>query len=1131
MKIFRVFLLLAISAALFAQADRGSISGTITDSTGAAVPGVALTLKNQATNLTYSTTASASGTYSFLNLPIGMYTLTAAAKGFERSEARGIQVQVNQQSRIDIALQIGELTQTVEVQAGAAMIQTESTDVGTVVDGNRFLDLPLTLGGGIRDPSAFIFLAPGVSGNTWEKHVGGSGSFTDQVYFDGIALVRGDLANDAEVAPSVDAIDEYKLITNNYSAEYAHALGGVTSFTMKSGTNQIHGTAFEFADNDHTDARGFFAPTKAYRNQNEYGFTLGGPIWIPKVYNGHNKTFFFVNFDQFYIRGGQLTGLNTNPTPQMLQGNFSQWPGPIYDPHSTQIAADGTATRTPFPGNIIPQSAFSAVTSKMLQYIPGAPLPGLANNAIAPLGSPKGDARTHGYKADHAFSEKHHISGMYNSTDRPYEKSPGPSRLLPVGNTTAISNYNIQDVTTIIARFNYDWTISPTLLNHFGLGYSRFRNPNFSTSYNQGWEQPNGGKLGLTGTQYDLFPTIQFDTQGYTRFGDDIASDNYFNTTSVLDNVTWIKGKHTIKLGGETQIHEDNFRNFGSGGGDFFYSSLETGLPGVASSGNSFASFLLGATDHGSSYFRSSLPGGRYKYFGGYIDDTFKVSTKLTVDLGLRYEIQKPTSDVLGRISYMNPTVPNPGAGNLPGAEVFGNNGTGQNQFFNTQYKNFGPRAGFAYTITPRTVIRGGYGIFYAAYIDEGVGRPQNGFSITPSFTSANNGLTPAFYWDGGFPQNFSHPPNLTPTVQNGQGANLVYSNSGGLIPYSQQYNLTVERQVNDSLLVSGAFVGNKGTHIYDPNAQVNQVNPAYFSLGTAVLQSNINSPLAQGAGISPPFAGFSQLFGGQATVAQALRPFPQYQNVNIVAAPYNNSTYNSLQIKVDKRFSHGLSGTFAYTHSKMLSDGVEFTSSNYTGTGYRQNYDHREKFLYPTDQPNLTAFSVNYALPYGRNTQPGVMGKVLGGWSVAAFGTYGSGFPLPIWTVNTNSIVFAGGLRPNLTGQPIRAASGPGGFDPNRDHYLNPAAFAQPAPLTFGSAPAYLGVRQPFLINESFGVFKNTRLFERVTNQFRLEMTNPLNRVVFGAPTVDFSSASFGKIGSQANSPRLIQFGMKMIW
>jgi hypothetical protein len=1131
MKLISFVLFLAISVQLFGQADRGSITGNITDASGALVPAVTLTLKNQATNLTYSTVADAAGVYTFLNLPIGLYTLAASAPGFERTEAKNLQVQVNQQSHLDLSLQLGEVNQTVEVQGTAALIQTQSTDVGTVIDSKSFLDLPLTLGGGIRDPSAFIFLTPGVSGNTWEKHVGGSGSFTDQIYFDGIALVRGDLANDAEVAPSVDAIDEYKLITNNYSAEYAHALGGVTSFTMKSGSNQVHGTAFEFADNNHFDARGFFAPTKAFRNQNEFGFTLGGPIWIPKVYNGHNKTFFFVDFDQFYLRGGQLTGLNTVPTAPMLQGNFSQWPGPIYDPRSTQIAADGSATRTPFSGNIIPQSRFSAVTSKMLQYIPAANLPGLANNAIAPLSSPYGNARTHGVKVDHAFSEKHHLSGMYNSTDRPYEKSPGPSRLIPTSNTTAISNYNIQDVTTIIVRLNYDWTISPSLLNHIGFGFSRFRNPNFSTSYNQGWEQPNGGKLGLTGTQYDLFPTIQFNTQGYTRFGDDVASDNYFNTTTLLDNLTWIKGKHTIKMGAEIQGHRDNYRNFGSGGGDFFFSSLETGLPGVTNAGNSFASFLLGAADSGSSYFRSSLPGGRYKYIGFYVDDTYKLSKKLTVDLGLRYEIQKPTSDVLGRISYMNPSIPNPGAGNLPGAEVFGNNGSGQNQFFNTQYKNFGPRIGFAYTITPKTVLRGGYGIFYAAYISEGVGIPQNGFSVTPSFVSPDNGLTPAFYWDQGFPQNFSHPPNLTPTVQNGQSAQLVYPATGGLIPYSQQYNVTIERQIKDTLMVSGAFVGNKGTHIYDPNAQVNALNPIYYALGSTLLQSNINSPLAQAAGITAPFPGFSQLFGAQATVAQALRPFPQYQGVGVVAAPYDNSTYNSLQIKVDKRFSHGIYGTFAYTRSKMLSDGVEFTTTNYTGTGYRQNYYKREKFLYPTDQPNLFAFSVNYALPYGRSSQQGVMRKILGGWSMSAFGTYGSGFPLPVWTVNTNSIAFTGGLRPNLTGQPIQAASGPGGFDPNRDYYLNPAAFARPAALTFGNAPAYLGVRQPFIINESFGTFKQIRIFERITYQFRLEMTNPLNRVVFGAPTTDFSSSSFGRIGSQYNSPRLIQFGMKMIW
>jgi hypothetical protein len=273
--------------------------------------------------------------------------------------------------------------------------------------------------------------------------------------------------------------------------------------------------------------------------------------------------------------------------------------------------------------------------------------------------------------------------------------------------------------------------------------------------------------------------------------------------------------------------------------------------------------------------------------------------------------------------------------------------------------------------------------------------------------------------------------------------------------------------------MVSGAYVANKGTHLYDTQP-LNQLDPRYFSLGSTVLKANINSAIAQAAGFKEPFAGFSQLYGAGATVAQALRPFPQYQGVSTIASPYANSTYHSAQFKVDKRFSNGLSGTFAYTRSKFLSDGVGFTTSN--GAAYRQNAYQREKFLYPTDQPNLFSFSFNYALPYGRGAQPGVMRKIAGGWSFSGFGTYGSGYPLPMTTVNINSFAFTSGLRPNLTGAPLRAPTGSGGFDPNRDYYLNPAAFSAPRELTFGNAPAYLSVRQPTIISESFGIFKETR-------------------------------------------------------
>lgn len=1137
-----VTLLLVFSclSPLSAQVDRGSIAGTISDPTGSVIPEVRIRITNEATNALTNTTSGANGTFGVFNLPIGVYTLVAEANGFRRAEVKNLRVEVNQQARADLVLQVGDVTQTVEVQANAALVQTESTDVGTVIDSKRFLDLPLTLGGGIRNPSAFIFLSPGVSpGNSWEKHVGGGGSFNDQIYYDGIALSRGDLANDAEVNPSVDAIAEFKLVTNNYSAEYTHALSGVTSFTMKSGTNQLHGSAFHFLANDKLDARGFFNPRKAPRKQNEWGFTMGGPVVLPKLYNGRDRTFWFFSLDQFYIRGGQLAGFNTLATARMLQGDFGEIAGGIFDPATTVRDAQGRPSRTPFAGNMIPRSRFSQVSSKMLPFHPVPELPGIANNSIAPLGSPMADQRTSGFKIDHQLKSNHRLSGMFNYTDRPSIKSPAPSRMLSVGRSTALENYNFQVVTTRIIRLNYDWNVSPTLMNHMGAGLSRFRNPNFSLSFNEGWTQPNGGKLGLRGLQFDLFPTVQF-TQGYVRFGDDIASDNYFTTLSFLDTLTWVKNKHVVKMGFEVQTHRDNYRNFGGGGGRFNYSHFETALPNATGgfaggTGNPFASFLLGAVDSGNAFFRDSLPGGRYKYYGWFIDDTYKVTTKLTLNFGLRYEFQIPSSDPLGRLSYMDPAVPNPGAGNLPGAYVFGGSGQGRGgwtQLFDTQYKNFAPRVGFAYQIVPNTVLRGGYGIFYKEYINQGVGLPQTGFSITPSFGSPDAGLTPAFNWDGGFPQNFSMPPLISPTVANTQGASIVERKTGGTIPYAQQWNMTLERQFGNNLLISGAYVANKGTHLYD-SLGLNQLPFNYFGLGAAVLGSNINSPAAVAAGIRQPYAGFAETWGTRATVSQALRPFPQFTGVGTVASPYANSSYHSFQLKVDKRFSRGFAGTLAYTRSKHLSDGSGFTDAH--GGVIRQNLRQREKSLYPSDQPHLLTLSFNYAIPAGkgRGLDLGKAGNaLLGGWSLSGIAYYSSGFPLAISTPNTlGGVVGNGGLRPNLTGEPIRLTTDYH-TDP-RHAYLNRAAFTNPGPMQFGNAPVYLRERQPNFIQESFGLFKDTRFLrdERANLQFRMEVNNPFNRVVLGAPSTDISAANFGLIGGQGNSPRVIQFGLKLIF
>ena len=726
------------------------------------------------------------------------------------------------------------------------------------------------------------------------------------------------------------------------------------------------------------------------------------------------------------------------------------------------------------------------------------------------------DQRTSGFKIDHAIKSNHRLSGMFNYTDRPSIKSPAPSRLLAKGRSVLIENYNFQVVTTRLIRINYDWNISPTVMNHMGAGFSRFRNPNFSLGFGKGAI----AELGLRGVQFDLAPTVQF-TQGYTRLGDDIASDNYFTTLAWLDTLTWIKNKHNIKAGVEIQTHRDNYRNFGGGGGRFNYSNFETGIPGNAASGNSFASFLLGVVDSGNSFYRDSLPGGRYKYYGWFIDDTYKITPRLTLNAGLRYEIQTPSADPLGRLSYMDPNVPNPGAGNLPGAYVFGGSGTGRQgwtRFFDTHYKNFAPRIGFALQMRSNIVLRGGYGIFYKEYINQGVGLPQTGFSITPTFASADNGITPGFNWDNGFPQNFNLPPLISATVANTQGASIAERATGGQIPYAQQWNVTIERQFANSLMISGAYVANKGTHLYD-FLQLAQVNPSQFNIGETLLRSNITSPAATAAGIREPYPGFAREYGSRGTVAQALRPFPQYTGVGVVASPYSNSTYHSFQFKLDKRFSRGFASTVAYTFSKMLSDGAGFSDAH--GGVIRQNHYQREKSLYASDQPNILTFSFNYAVPFQH--------KYLGGWSLSGVGAYSDSFPMAISTNNINSFLFTGGLRPNLTGQDIRATIAGGNFDPNRDAYLNRAAFSQPATMTFGNAPVYLNLRPPAYMQESFGLFKDTRLFEGGNLQLRMEISNPFNRVRFGTPSTDFSAPNFGRIGGVGNSPRVIQFGLKM--
>jgi Carboxypeptidase regulatory-like domain len=1106
--------LFAILPVLLGQGDRGTITGTITDPSGQVVPNVQVVVMNEGTGIKSTTITTEAGAYTIPLLMIGNYKLEARASGFKTYDHPGVAVQVGQTTRIDVQLEVGQVQEQVTVTASAALLTTDASDVSIVMNQDKFLDLPLTLGGDFRRASSFIFLSPGVSGSTWEKHVGGGQSFTDAVYLDGAAM-NASPNNDAQYSPDVDAVDEFKLISNAYSAEYGHALNGVTSFTLKSGTNDFHGGVFEFFENDKLNARGFFPPVKAPTRQNEFGGTVGGPV-------RKNRTFFFASVESFRRRQGSTPSLQTIPIPAFLRGDLSQWTTPIYDPTTTVSDGKGGFTRSAFAGNQIPASRISPISAKIAALYPGPLFPNqLSGNYIGPLTSPLQDDHNFSVKMDHLFTSRHRAFGTFLFTDRPAIKG------VAAGITGPAEDHNRQDLNSRFLRIGEDWTISPTLINHFVASFDRVVDTNRTLSLGQGWP----GKLGLNGIQDDQFPTVTFN-QGYSQLGDSTHYRNTETTFGALDTFSAIRGKHSLKFGVEYQRHYDNGLTLSNGAGSFGFSNLETALPGSGSTGNAIASFLLGEVDSATALFYSAELGVRWNYVAAYFQDDLKFTSKLTLNLGVRWDLQTPYTDPFHRLSYMDPSLPNPGAGSLPGAYVFA--GSGPNAFGSsigdTHWKDFAPRVGFAYNVAKNWVVRSGYGLFYYGIMDRtSLGIPANGFNTSASFSSPNAGVTSAFNWNGGFPQNFPHPPIISPTVQNSQGAQMNIRSWDGTWPYSQQWNFTVERQFGSSFAIRTSYVGVKGTHLDAGDATSwNQVNPQYLSLGS-ILGANITSPQAQAAGFKEPFPGFSDLWGSRATVAQALRPFPQFTTVSQFNPTYGSSIYHSFQLFAQKQMKHGVQFTTAYTFSKAIDN----TRGYGSGVG-QQNYDDRrsERSLSAVDQPQILTFSYLYELPFGngrRYLAKGAAGKIVGGWTFSGIQSYGSGTPLSLSVVNTLPI-FNGLLRPNVvSGIPQRGTIGSGGFDPGRDFWINQAAFVAPAPFTFGNAGRYINLRGPASLSESFAILKNTFMTERMRLQFRAEFANPFNRVVFSSPDTNLSSTTFGRILSQSNSPRNLQLGLKL--
>jgi hypothetical protein len=1127
-----IFAALAVGATLVAQTDNGAIRGTVQDSSGAAVGEATVTATNVATGVRMSTVTAEAGNYNFPQVRAGIYTVEAERTGFKKLIRENVRVEVAGVTGLDLTLEVGGVTESITVSDAAPQLKSESSVVATGVNPKSFLDLPLNAAGG-RAPESFIFLAPGTTGDTFNAHINGSQTLSKEIQIEGISMTTAEVGGDPRVLTlPPDAIQEFSLATGVYSAEFGNTGGGIERFTIRSGTNDFHGSAYEFLRNDKLNSRGFFNSSRSVLRQNEYGASIGGPIWIPKVYNGRNRSFFFFNINYYKFRSGAINQIASVPTAAFKRGDLSELKNPdgsliqLYDPATTRCEG-GNCTRDPFPNNQIPANRISSVSRAILGYVPDPTLPGILNNYPA-TGTSRTDNRNYTMKFDHNFTSSHRISGSWNNG---LNADNGPFAPLPhpIANTRASDPGAGQNT----VRLSYDWTISPTILNHAGAGFTRQKQLLIAEEQGQGWSE----KLGLRGVNNGPFPVVFI--APFTEWGNnqDLLS-TISATYAFTDSLSMVVGKHNLKFGVDYRRYQNNFRQ-GERTGAFTFSRNETAFPTAdrrASTGNAFASFLLGTVDNGSLLINEVTRGMRFPYFATYVQDDWKVTSRLTLNLGLRWDLYLPITEVNDNYSIMDPTVPNPAAGGRPGALIFAGEGpgrTGRDRLTNgTSYNNFGPALGLAWSVRPNFVIRTGYQISYYQTGALGGGNakpPSFGFVANPTFFSQDQGITPAFNWDDGFPQNYQRPPVIDPGF--GVGSSTTIWNVSAKEPsYTQSFTFDTQWQLAPSWLLDVGYVGAKATRLSTGVFNVNQVDPQYLRFGE-LLTRPIDDPAVVAAGFSRPYPGF------RGSLAQSLRPFPQYNNVDTNRSEnVGNSSYHSLQVKLEKQFSGGLFLLSSYTWSKTLTDSSSALSGFFSTTA-RDQYNRRlEKALSVFDVPHRVVMAFNYELPIGPGKPignvSGAVGKIIGGWQVNGILNYQTGEPIGVGVNNTLPLFNSRNL-PNVVPGVDPIAADKSTFDPAKDVLLNRAAFAEPAPFTFGNAASVLPNARTFsLFNEDFGIMKRTFITETANLEFRFEMFNAFNRVRFGGPATNLSDPfNFGRVTSQANQPRTAQFALKFIF
>ncbi|MBI3209390.1 MAG: TonB-dependent receptor, partial [Candidatus Solibacter usitatus] len=994
MQIKLVLLFVAAIAQLPAQTAQ--TTGRVIDPSGSIVAGARVVAENVATGVRAETMTNDQGYYVIASLRPGSYRMSVQKEGFRPLVRTGIVLLADDKDRIDFSLEIGSLSESVTVTGDVSQLKTDSAEMATSITGREYNRLPLIQVGRMRSPANFVFLVPGVHGNlsldgienisaTNQIQVNGGLKQNTEVMLDGLSAATGSFN---EMSPPVDAIQEFKVQGSQMSAEYGRSGASLVNFTVKSGTNQLHGGAIEYLRNDKLDARNWLAPTRALTRQNEFGATVGGPIYLPKLYNGRDKSFFFFSYSGSRKRGLDNIERARIPVPDFYKGDFTSLVDgrgarvPIYDPQSTR-ASGSTFLRDPFAGNLIPSNRLDPVAAKTGTLYPQPNVSGAgALNYQDWIGESRLDPDVVTMKIDHSISSRQKIFGTFNWNDIPRLRNRVP---LP----DPVNDGFIQDIKSRVLRINHDLLLTPTFFNNLALGYNRFRNPNGTRSQDQGWP----AKLGLTGVPGTMFPVFSF-TNGYATAGTSGFSDGIGQTYFVRDVLSWSRGSHLIKFGFEIRWDQNNDRSLSNTSGSYAFNSLGTGLPGNAATGDGFASFLLGQVQSASLSYPSSS-GTRRSYRGFFVQDDFKLTPAFTLNLGFRFEYERAPYEAANRYSVVDRTVPNPGAGNLPGAVIFAGSGagrTGLRSLSSTDFSGVGPRIGFAWRAMNKTVVRGGYGIYYA---NSQLGLASTiGFNVSASFASTNNGVTPAFVLRDGFPQDFSKTPRIDSTILNNQNGTYLEPSSGAM-PRTQNFSLGFQREISQNVSFEANYVGNHLTRQSDPQfVNINQVNPKYLSLGTLLTQS-VTSAAAVAAGIKVPYAGYS------GSVAQALRQFPQYRTLTAAATKAGSTDYHGLELRLKKRFSSGLSADVSYTFSKNTG----YNSPSFIGRATTTDVllqDHfnpgLEHAILPYDIPHAFLLHYAYDVPFLKRSR-------LGGWSISGVHRYQSGNPIPLFMSNSMPI------------------------------------------------------------------------------------------------------------------------------